>query len=71
MFDQIFAFVRDVVVIGYMFVLRIGVPLITTMFIGWWLQRKLAERDAREAAEWKASRTPKPAPTVKNEAPSR
>lgn len=48
--NEIFGFVRDAVVIGYLFVLRIGVPLILTLFIGWFIERKLVERDAREAA---------------------
>lgn len=53
MFETIFSFIRDVVVIGYMFVLRIGVPIIVTMFVGWWLERKLAEWDAKEIAALK------------------
>lgn len=50
MFENIFAFIRDFVVIGYMFVLRIGVPIIVTLFMGWWLERKLAEWDAKDIA---------------------
>lgn len=52
MFENIFPVIRDIVVIGYMFVLRIGVPIIVMMFIGWWLQRKLVEWDAKEIAEF-------------------
>lgn len=49
MFENIFPVIRDLVVIGYLFVLRIGVPIIVTLFIGWWLERKLKEWDARDA----------------------
>jgi hypothetical protein len=51
MFENVFPFIRDVVVVGYLFVLRIGVPIIVTLFIGWWLERKLAEWDAKDIAE--------------------
>ncbi len=34
---------RDVLVVGYMFVLRIGVPILITLMIGAWLQRLLQE----------------------------
>lgn len=37
---------RDVIVLGYMFVLRIGVPLLITIMLGKWLQLKLEQRDA-------------------------
>lgn len=50
MFEDILAFIRDAIVIGYMFVLRIGVPIIVTMFVGWWLERKLKEWDAQDIA---------------------
>ena len=50
MFENIFPVIRDLVVIGYMFVLRIGVPIIVTLFIGWWLERKLVEWDAKDRA---------------------
>jgi len=53
MFENLFPFLRDVVVIGYMLVLRIAVPVIIVLFMGWWLQRKLAERDAREMEQLK------------------
>lgn len=55
MFENIFAFIRDVAVIGYLFVLRIGVPIIATLFLGWWLERKLVEWDARDLAELEKS----------------
>ncbi|MCC7162973.1 MAG: hypothetical protein IT331_10805 [Anaerolineae bacterium] len=51
MLENIFAFIRDAVVIGYMLVLRIGVPILVTLFVGWWLERKLHEWDARDIAE--------------------
>jgi hypothetical protein len=51
--ETIFSFVRDVVVLGYMLVLRIAVPILIVLFLGWWLQRKLVEWDAKEMAEWK------------------
>ena len=34
---------RDVLVIGYLFVLRIGVPLLVTLLLGSWLQKILQE----------------------------
>lgn len=70
MFESIIPFLRDATVIGYMFLLRIGVPLIVTLFVGWWLQRKLAERDARLAAEWKQTRAARQAATVENKVTS-
>lgn len=51
MLENILAFIRDATVIGYMFVLRIGVPIIVTLFAGWWLERKLVEWDAQDIAE--------------------
>lgn len=50
MFENMLAFLRDAIVIGYMFVLRIGVPILVTLFLGWWLERKLAEWDAKDIA---------------------
>ncbi len=49
--DSILAFVRDVAVIGYMFVLRIGVPLLITLMIGAWLRRLLEEHEPQPAEE--------------------
>ncbi len=44
---NIFNFVRDVLVIGYMFVLRLGVPLLIVVFWGLalkkWLDKPTAE----------------------------
>ncbi len=42
--DSIISFVRDVLVLGYMFVLRIGVPLLITLMIGAWLRKTLEEK---------------------------
>jgi hypothetical protein len=38
------AFVRDAVVVGYMFVLRIGVPLLITLLLGSGLRKLLEEK---------------------------
>ena len=45
---DIVAIVRDALVIAYLFVLRIGVPILITLMIGAWLRRLLEERDASE-----------------------
>jgi hypothetical protein len=50
MFENIVPVIRDLIVIAYLFVVRIGVPIIITLFIGWWLERKLAEWDAKDLA---------------------
>lgn len=42
------AILRDVIVLTYMIVLRVGVPILITLFIGKWIQRKMAEIDLRE-----------------------
>ncbi len=44
---DLFAIVRDVLVIAYMFVLRIGVPLLITLMIGAWLRRLLEEKEEK------------------------
>lgn len=56
---------RDVIVLAYMFVLRLGVPLLVTLMLGKWIQRKLAERDLAEHRAlhgepycWELRRTP-------------
>ncbi|OQY91503.1 MAG: hypothetical protein B6D41_09350 [Chloroflexi bacterium UTCFX4] len=49
MSENIFSALRDLIVLAYLFTLRIGAPIIATLFIGWWLERKLTEWDAREA----------------------
>lgn len=52
---DIFGFVRDALVIAYMFVLRVGVPILITLMIGAWLKRLLEERDAKELPQPTAS----------------
>ncbi len=49
--ESILSLVRDILVVGYMFVLRIGVPLILTLMIGAWLRRLLEEKPAPEEKE--------------------
>ncbi len=56
--NDIFAIVRDVLVIAYMFVLRIGVPLLITIMIGAWLRKLLEEKEP--AAEEKPTEVPAP-----------
>jgi hypothetical protein len=51
-------FVRDAIVIGYMFVLRIGVPLLITLFIGSGLRKLLEEK--QEAPEPTKANEPEP-----------
>jgi hypothetical protein len=46
---DLFAIVRDALVIAYMFVLRIGVPILITLMIGAWLRRLLEEREEKPA----------------------
>lgn len=45
------AFLRDAIVLTYMLFLRIGVPLLVIVFVGKWIQRKMAETDLREQRE--------------------
>lgn len=66
MADEIFQFTRDVVVTAYMFVLRIGVPLIVTLFVGWWLERKLAEQDRLERGKPAVEATSEAQPQASN-----
>jgi hypothetical protein len=44
---DLFSIVRDLMVIAYMFVLRIGVPILITLMIGAWLKRLLEEREEK------------------------
>lgn len=44
---DLFAIVRDVLVIAYLFVLRIGVPILITLMIGAWLKRALEEHEEK------------------------
>ncbi len=50
--------VRDVLVIAYMFVLRIGVPLLITLMIGAWLRKLLEEK--QPVSQEKSVEAPKP-----------
>ncbi len=50
--ESILAVVRDILVIAYMFVLRIGVPLLLTLMIGAWLRRLVEDKEEKvEKAE--------------------
>ncbi len=49
--EDFFGFLRDLFVVGYMFVLRIGVPLLITLMLGAWLKHFLEEREAKELPE--------------------
>lgn len=42
------ALLRDAIILAYMFILRIGVPLLITILLGKYIQRKLEERDLAE-----------------------
>ena len=46
---DIFGIIRDVLVVAYMFVLRIGVPILITLMIGTWLKRLLEEHEEKPA----------------------
>jgi hypothetical protein len=46
--EDLFGIAQALFVIAYMFVLRIGVPILVTLMIGAWLKRWLEERDAKE-----------------------
>jgi hypothetical protein len=48
--DSLLAFVRDLFVLAYMFVLRIGVPIIITLMIGAWLRHLLEEKEHKPVA---------------------
>ncbi len=47
---DIFGIVRDALVIAYLFVLRIGVPVLITLMIGAWLKRLLEEHEEKPEA---------------------
>jgi hypothetical protein len=49
MLDTIIPVVRDILVIGYLFILRIGVPLLITLMLGSAAKKWLEASDAREA----------------------
>lgn len=42
---------RDAIVLGYMLLLRVGMPLLAIIFVGKWIQRCMAESDLREQRE--------------------
>jgi hypothetical protein len=44
--NDILTILRDVLIVGYLFVLRIGVPILITLLIGVWLQKWLQEPQA-------------------------
>ncbi len=46
--EDIFRIARDVLVVAYMLILRVGVPILITLMIGAWLRKLLEEREARE-----------------------
>lgn len=62
-FDWI-AVLRDVLIIGYLFVLRIGVPLVIVMLGGMWLRKVLEPKAGTERAE-----APRPVAPPSAEAP--
>jgi hypothetical protein len=62
MFPDLGAIWQDAVVLGYMCGLRVGVPLLITIMLGKYLQRRLEERDreelaARHAFCWDSAKT--------------
>lgn len=46
--NEIFDTLRDLLVIGYLLFLRVIVPLLCILFIGKWIQTKMAAADRRE-----------------------
>ncbi len=60
---DILAILRDALVLGYMFVLRIGVPLLITLMIGAWLRKLLEEKEP--VSEEKPAEAPPAAQTKK------
>jgi hypothetical protein len=48
MSNDIFNLLRDLTVIAYLLFLRIIVPLLCILFVGKWIQIKMAETDKRE-----------------------
>ncbi len=56
---DLLAILRDVMVLGYMFILRIGVPILITLMIGAWLRKLLEEKEpVSEEKPVEASQTP-------------
>ncbi len=54
--EDLMGFARDVLVVGYMLVLRVGVPILITLMIGAWLKHFLEEREAKDQPEPTPSR---------------
>ena len=61
--DNLISFARDVLVLGYMFVLRIGVPLLLTLMIGAWLRRMLEDKTEETETTTEAQAAPAPVHT--------
>jgi hypothetical protein len=55
--ETFLAFARESVVIAYLFVLRVGVPLLITLLVGWGLRKLLEEKEE----------TPEPTPAEEPE----
>ncbi len=53
------AILRDVLVLGYMFILRIGVPLLITIMLGAWLRKLLEEKEPVSESEHKPVEAPR------------
>ncbi len=47
---DILATVRDILVVGYMLIVRIGVPILITLMIGAWLRRLIEDKEDRPRA---------------------
>ncbi len=43
--DNLLNLVRDLAVVGYIFILRIGVVVWLTLMLGWWLRKLLEEKE--------------------------
>ncbi len=46
--NDIFSALRDLLVIGYLLAWRVLMPIVCILFIGKWLQAKMAQADRRE-----------------------
>ncbi len=60
---DILAILRDGLVLGYIFVLRIAVPLLITLMIGAWLRKVLEEKEPASEAKPVQPPQAKQAPT--------
>ncbi len=43
--ENLLNLVRDLAVVGYIFILRIGVVVWLTLMLGWWLRKMLEEKE--------------------------